>query len=68
MVDSMAICGDLAECREQIATFQKAGIKTLLLAPVTRASDPRARQARIVDDLARLASLSTESPFPSLEA
>jgi probable F420-dependent oxidoreductase len=60
MVESMAICGDLAECREQIATFQRAGIKTLLLAPVTRVSDARARQARIVDDLSRLASLSNE--------
>ena len=55
MLESLTIIGDLAKCREQIAGFQEAGVKTLLLAPVTRLTEPKARRARIESDLARLA-------------
>ena len=55
MVDSLSISGDLAKCREQIAGYREAGVKTLLLAPVTRVTEPKARRERIVGDLARLA-------------
>jgi len=54
MVESLAIGGDLAKCREQIAAYREAGVKTLLLAPVTRVTEARARQARVVNDLTRL--------------
>jgi len=54
MVESLAIGGDLAKCREQIAAYREAGVKTLLLAPVTRVTEAGARQARIVNDLTRL--------------
>ena len=54
----MAIIGDLGECRKQIARYQEAGVKTLLLAPVTRVTEAKARKARILDDLARLVSIS----------
>lgn len=54
MVESLAICGDLAECRDQIAAYEEAGIMTLLLAPVTRVTDAKARHARIVENLTRL--------------
>src|SRR5205814_10710818 len=55
MLESMAIFGDLDECREQIARYQEARVKTLLLAPVTRVTEAKARKARILDDLERLA-------------
>ena len=44
MLQSLAVCGDLTECREQIAGYQEAGVKTLLLGPVT-ASHRRRSQA-----------------------
>ena len=58
MLESMAIIGDLGECRKQIARYQEAGVTTLLLAPVTRVTEAKARKARILDDLARLVSIS----------
>jgi probable F420-dependent oxidoreductase len=54
MLESLAIFGDLASCREQIGRYQQAGVKTLLLAPVTRVTDAAARRVRILNDLSQL--------------
>jgi probable F420-dependent oxidoreductase len=56
MVKALTICGDEAACRAQIAGYQAAGVKTLLLGPVTRITDRAARRERIAGDLARLAT------------
>lgn len=45
MVSAMSIIGDESECREQIAGFEAAGVKTLLLTPVTRPAETLRRLA-----------------------
>jgi probable F420-dependent oxidoreductase len=56
MVEALSIIGNVADCRKQIAAYQAAGVKTLLVSPVVRATEPDSRRAQVIADLARLAS------------
>ena len=45
MLSATSISGDQAECREQIENFEAAGVKTLLLTPVTNTAETLRRLA-----------------------
>jgi probable F420-dependent oxidoreductase len=57
MLDNLHVFGDLDRCRERIAAFRAAGIKTPVLAPFSIAGDPTERATRTIEAAERLAEL-----------
>jgi probable F420-dependent oxidoreductase len=51
MTSELSVTGDVVACRKQLSVYEMAGVKTLLLSPLTRVAEPKRRMARLLDIL-----------------